>query len=944
VRMSKGVGWVLVGCSLALVLWIRLVPQALPVTDSLAHRLIIRQLRQRAARGVRRHFPREQWQEQIDHHVARWINRHKARFEATKATISQRLKSRLSYEGKDGRVYPYVGDADSYLWLRNARNYLRTGTTCDAVVAGECRDTYGLAPVGYRMRYQRSLHIAAIVGLHWLITRFDPDYPLPASTLLVPVIVGALGVLPAFCIGRYLAGNLGGLFAGLLTALNPMLLIRSTSSDNDIWHVVLPLYMLWAATAALHARRRRAQSVYAALAGVCAGLHAITWRGWLFFYAMLLAGLLGSLGVHGIRHAFLHRTVRVWLAAGLRRALLVTGVFVVMAGVCTTLAGTEESYLTIPAKLFRAVVGQDRQENAGRTTDEIAWPDALQTVKELRRADMATVVTVMGGTYVFPGALLGLVILLLPDSRWHWWHFAVLLGAAALYTLYILGGDTMGRNGALALLALPLAGALLVYLCDPTAHRDTDIGLALTIIAWFLGALFLSYSGNRYLLLLGPPCGLAFTAAAGRLRTWLGMLASRIRLRPPIVATVLPSALTALLLILPMWQGYVMAGSYKPAINDAWWGALTHLRDASPPNAIVNAWWDYGYWIKYVAERRVSSDGGSLLTHVHHWIAKALMAPSERQSVGVLRMLNCGSDATPWPEGKRGAYGKLVAAGRDPVTAYTIVSHIVGLEAADARAYLAARGFPATAQTNILRSTHCTPPEAYLITTTQQLYNPHAWTPIGLWDPRRAYLASRVERLPKPDLLSVLVKRFGYTEPAAAALYEQARALKSPQQTENFVMPQHERYYGLQWYHCHPAENRPAMVCPVDLRLPRRRSILKAFVYDPVSPQTARLRLRPAASERTESVTEEAPAVVMLAGAQHLVEKHFPASHHPDIGVLVDVPQQRILVGTPRLLRSTFTHLMYLDGRYASFYEKFDDRVDYSGHRIVTWKINWNGR
>jgi hypothetical protein len=39
-------------------------------------------------------------------------------------------REQLRYVGPDGRSYVYLGDADSDLWLRHARNYLRTGTTC----------------------------------------------------------------------------------------------------------------------------------------------------------------------------------------------------------------------------------------------------------------------------------------------------------------------------------------------------------------------------------------------------------------------------------------------------------------------------------------------------------------------------------------------------------------------------------------------------------------------------------------------------------------------------------------------------------------------------------------------------------------------------------------------------------------------------------------------
>jgi hypothetical protein len=76
------------------------------------------------------------------------------------------------------------------------------------------------------------------------------------------VIIGALGVLPAFAIGRRLAGTVSGLLAALLIALNPLFLVRSIGSDNDVWNVVLPLYLMWAAMRAADARTLWQQAIY----------------------------------------------------------------------------------------------------------------------------------------------------------------------------------------------------------------------------------------------------------------------------------------------------------------------------------------------------------------------------------------------------------------------------------------------------------------------------------------------------------------------------------------------------------------------------------------------------------------------------------------------------------------------------------------------------------
>ena len=131
-------------------------------------------------------------------------------------------------------------------------------------------------------------------------------------------MIGLLGVLPAFFLGCVVGGTIGGVFAALLSALYHQFLVRSMGSDNDIWNIVLPLFMLWALCAALRARTTSRQIWYGVLAGVVCGLHAGTWQGWRFFFVLSLGGLLGSVLLYGCKHVLQRRTGRVWQSAAVK--------------------------------------------------------------------------------------------------------------------------------------------------------------------------------------------------------------------------------------------------------------------------------------------------------------------------------------------------------------------------------------------------------------------------------------------------------------------------------------------------------------------------------------------------------------------------------------------------------------------------------------------------
>jgi asparagine N-glycosylation enzyme membrane subunit Stt3 len=821
---------------MALVAWIRTRPFALSAAESVAEALSRSEIRSRVAPELPRNIAPAKAPAEVEARVDDWIARHPAEFTASKTALAARFRADLSYEGPSGQTFPYLGDTDSYTWLREARNYVRTGTTCDAVVDGECRDTYTMAPNGARMIYSRSLHIAAIVGLHELIRPWKPDFPLPASAMLVPVIIGMLGVLPAFFIGRRLAGTVGGVSAALTSALHPTLLTRSIGSDNDVWNVVLPLFVVWAAMAALDAGSAARRVGYAVLAGVFVGLHSATWSGWHFTYSVLVAALAGALLVHFMRRWIATPSGRVEATRSLGSTGLALAAVVVASAAFTNLAGAEQSSFNAPFAALRSFIGNGSADEVNGASDPGVWPGLLDTTREARPTDLRRVVESVGGIPCFLGGLAGLLV---------------------------LASDFLRRG------------------------RDA----ALIVIVWFLAALYLSGKAERLLLLLGPPFALSLGTVAGRLCAWANDRTRRAVPRYRSIHLAVPWTIAAVVLASPIARGYATSREFVPLINDAWWQTLTNLHDHAAPDAIVNTAWDYGYWVKYVAERRVSADGASLRTHVPYWLDRALVSPSEQESVGLLRMLNCGSDATPFPEGRLGAYQKVLAKLPDVRTAQATVVALASLEDDQAAALLAERGFTAAERADILRSTHCVPPQSYLIISSAQAFTAPTWFRVGLWDFSKAHAADRT---------------------------------KSPVYTPRYASPD--------WLSCSSAANTAVTHCPVNMVDAATGIVLREFVFDRTMPQTSRLRF---------STGEATPGALLIAAARGLMDVDLPASARPDVGVLLDTQRQRILVGPPAFLRSTFVHLLYLDGRYATHYRKADDRQGPLGERVITWEIGW---
>lgn len=871
----------LLALAAAIVLWIRLLPLSLPGVPA------------RAVSIVRSHVVARLDAERADvatpvglrGAVDAWIAAHPAEFSRDVAAKIDELSAGLQYEDTAGRRRPFLGDYDSYLWLRAARNYLRGGSVCDRVSAGECRDTFTLAPVGTTMRYGRSLHTAAIVAVHRVATCVDPHYPLPASAYLVPVIVGALGVVPAFAIGRRLAGPVGGFVAAVVAALHPLLLTRSIGGDNDIWNSVLPLFTMWAVIAGVQARRGATRAACGVLAGAVTGLHAAIWRGWTFGLAVVLAGLCGVLLLDALRWVLRRRSWRAWRAPGVSAAAVVGLAYGAATAAGTYLAG---GWIALP---WLAAAGEPTFRAANATADvALTWPSALSLVSELAVPSITNIAAQSFGELLVFIAWIGVVLLFLPRRNWRVGHFAVLTGAALLYP-WLLRDTGLARTTVVALLCVPLAAAVLVDALDTESSGADDAVIGMLIAAWLLAALLMAYEASRFIILLAAPMGIACGVAVGRLHLWFDHQAragfGTSALLPRLVVGM--AALT--IALLPIRIGYATAAAELPDIDRAWADTLESLHATAAPDAILDLWWDYGHWAKYLAERRVSADGSTLLTHAPHWVARAQLAASEEEAVGLLRMLNCGSDAEPYREGERGAYGKLTRYGLDSRAAYDAVVRMASLSADAADDYLAGVGLDDSARADVLASTHCTPPASYLILSSGQVTFP-GWWQLGIWDPRR---------------------------PAATA---RRRG------------PGRGGFVTTDWVPCVPTQTGE-LRCEV--RWEDWRGVqIDAVAYSPDDVHRTRV------VSTTDGVEQSvAPALLIVADDDAIETVGGATASDDGPAVLLDRQRNRALVGAPSAINSVYTRLMFLDGRGTTRFRKVAEHTGASGERVATWLIEW---
>lgn len=825
----------------------------------------------------------------------------------------------LQYRAENGKEYPYPRGADSLSWARKARNLLRQGSVCGAFSpTGTCLDPLHHAPVGGEMPYASSLHIYAIAWLHRLLALFDPLLPIPASAFWLQVIIGTLAVIPAFYAGWLLGGPAGAILAPLVAGLDRTFLNRSLTGDNDVWNVELPLTAVAFALAALRPGAPRRAWAAGVGVGVSLGLHAAIWSGWPFATLVVVTGVLAAGVWAGVTALAAKRPI----AAELRSYARV----VLSAAVAMPLT----LLLTLgPTQTRNTLIGSPPP--VATTTPSIApaapavFPDGLRWITETQPTTLSGVVRAIGGPAMLFLAILGAMCSVAPRLEAAVVDFALPAVLAGCSTVALVFGPSDKVVVAVALLfPFAIALAFRFRLGDGGGARRADY--AWIVATWFTGGMVLSLTGTRYVMLAAPAVGLAAAAGAGVVHDRLR------RLVKPSQALALAAVVSVAFVARPIQVGFHTANTALPTLNDAWWDSLVRLRQTSPPNSIVFSSWDTGYAIQYVAERATATDGASVLRRAPTWVARALLAATEREAVGLFRMLACGSDVAPDPEGGFGAYERLLAAGIDGVRAHATLIAIASLDREEAALKLTELGLETTQRQAILEATHCTPEPAYLV-VSDRILGDIDLRYRGSWNVARAELFYRLRDRTDVEILSEMTTRLGYSAESAKTELARLRRLHTTQEIDAWIAP--ARPFDALWVPCESTSDGRRS-CSWKPRRQSNGSLLEGFSYDPPAAELGTLRFTAPHSGKRIDIRPQ--TTLAMGRTAWKVAKDDAATD--DFAAVVDTDAHRVLLGAPALIRSVFTRMLLLDGRYLQQLEKVDDR-HVPRERVTTWRIHW---
>ena len=256
------------------------------------------------------------------------------------------------------------------------------------------------------------------------------------------------------------------------------------------------------------------------------------------------------------------------------------------------------------------------------------------------------------------------------------------------------------------------------------------------IVIFIVTALSLSLGAERFALFLITPFAIFAALGIEILLSFLIKLFSEIKIGvnrwvKPILCGVVAIVFCGSSFV----YAYASTLNLKPIMNRTWYNVLKEISERTPENAIVNSWWDPGYFIVSIAERRATSDGGTPHYHQNYWMARALTTDDETKAAGILRMLNTSANlATDLAETKL-----------DSEESVQLISNIIPLERGEAKKILR-RHFNQDESEQILELIHGShaPPPSYLFLYNQIIEMNAALTIVANWDFGRAKAMRRL--------------------------------------------------------------------------------------------------------------------------------------------------------------------------------------------------------
>ena len=260
---------------------------------------------------------------------------------------------------------------------------------------------------------------------------------------------------------------------------------------------------------------------------------------------------------------------------------------------------------------------------------------------------------------------------------------------------------------------------------------------------------------------------------------------------------------------------------------------------------------------------------------------------------------------------------------KDTDNSIDIVYKVIMMNEQEAKSYLLQKGFNEAQADDILKRTHCSPPEDYFITSEDMVGKSGVWAHFGSWDFDRANIWVNAKGKTKDETIDFILKRTTYNKEEAEKIYFEINSMKDEREANNWIAPWPS--YASGPVGCALARNSTIITCGNGVQI-------NISTYESFVPTQNGIKSLDAISYMENGVMLEKKSQNNTAGVSASLIKN-PS----------DSSSYAIILAQSPLHKSMFHRLFYMNGDGLKHFEKLTEKRGLSGQNIIVWKVNWEG-
>ena len=453
--------------------------------------------------------------------------------------------------------------------------------------------------------YGRDISATSQVMLHTTTTMLYQTFGIGSSlydfTIWFPVVISSLTTIIIFVVVRTIGGTAAGLFASLFFAISPILVLRGSlgwfkSEPLGLFYGLLAVYLLLSGIKSDKGKVSIAKIVGGA---ILLGFGLASWGGVQFFIL--------PIGLFFLALPFMRKDNKfiIWTS------VIFTSVFLLV-----TVSFEKTGFAFISGLSGFFLVGCN------------AFLVACIVIRRIsNKAQLRNGLALLGGAIIAGIAIVSSGMIGLPSFRY--------LNAANpfLITTDMLT-DSVSEHATTTIdisfyflsILMVFAGIGAWLLFQKKVNRSLKIKGEMAAFALIIGFLGIYFSSAFVRLEVFGSISVIILSSIG-----ISILISKIlkgEHKPTSVVTKISFlAIIVALLVVPMaypernWSNsnaanpvtILTSGTSFNIITNDWPDAMQWLRENTPEDAVIAAWWDYGYWISTLSERKTLADNATTL-------------------------------------------------------------------------------------------------------------------------------------------------------------------------------------------------------------------------------------------------------------------------------------------------------------------------------------------